>query len=384
MVLVTGGSGFIGTRLCELLQLQYGIPYRALVRNYTKASRIARLNAEMVGGDLTDLPSLEKAVAGCDAVVNLAYSESATASAETKNLVAACLRARVKKFIHISSIAVHGPNPGPECSREQTATISRYGDSYSDAKAQIEAVVQNAIRTEALPGIILRPGIVYGPYSSFVLNIVKAAKSGAVDLIDEGSGICNAVYVDDVCHAIHAALQCENTVIGHPLFIVADAAITWRDFNLTFARMANPDVKIQNFAAAAVRDFWASRRPTFRSEVKAFAKLLASVEFRKQLSTVPSLGKTIQFLKNNLTRTLPEDRVRSLKQYGRPAGNRPANRDAPLPSQGRLIRECFPIRFYSDLAKQSLNWQPAYDFHRGAELTRSWLEFARLLKSDDD
>ena len=41
-ILVTGATGFIGSRLCELLSLEHSLPYRALVRNFSRATRIAR------------------------------------------------------------------------------------------------------------------------------------------------------------------------------------------------------------------------------------------------------------------------------------------------------------------------------------------------------
>ena len=51
-ILVTGATGFIGSRLCELLSLEYRLPYRALVRNFSRATRIARLDTDLVAGDV--------------------------------------------------------------------------------------------------------------------------------------------------------------------------------------------------------------------------------------------------------------------------------------------------------------------------------------------
>src|SRR3974390_1196208 len=107
-ILITGATGFIGTRLCEKLALQYRMPFRALVRNFSKAARIARLNAEMMPGELSDRASLQRALVGCDAVVHLGYG---SARAAEQNLLDACKNASVKRFVHISSMAVHGPNP---------------------------------------------------------------------------------------------------------------------------------------------------------------------------------------------------------------------------------------------------------------------------------
>ena len=61
-ILVTGATGFIGSRLCEMLSLDHRLPYRALVRDYSRAARIARLDPELVGGDMADADSLARAV----------------------------------------------------------------------------------------------------------------------------------------------------------------------------------------------------------------------------------------------------------------------------------------------------------------------------------
>ncbi|NQU11706.1 NAD(P)H-binding protein, partial [bacterium] len=135
-ILITGSTGFIGTRLCERLQLAYRLPWRAGVRNFGRAPRIARLDPDMVALDLLRPATITAALAGCDAVVHLAHGEDNEAPTATRNLVAACRRARLKRFIHVSSVSVHGPAPGPECAIEATATIGRYGESYCDAKAR--------------------------------------------------------------------------------------------------------------------------------------------------------------------------------------------------------------------------------------------------------
>jgi uncharacterized protein YbjT (DUF2867 family) len=67
-ILVTGSTGFIGSRLCERLALDYKLPYRAMVYNFSHAPRIARLGAEMVAGDLDEAESLTRALNGCDTV----------------------------------------------------------------------------------------------------------------------------------------------------------------------------------------------------------------------------------------------------------------------------------------------------------------------------
>jgi nucleoside-diphosphate-sugar epimerase len=108
---------------------------------------------------------------------------------------------------------------------------------------------------------------VYGPYGLFVTSIVEAARSrGVFTMLDEGRGICNAVYVDDVCDAILAAIETTQGV-GSAFFINADSAVTWREFNLAFAQMVVPAPRITNLS----RRYWASQRPTLKSDITALA-----------------------------------------------------------------------------------------------------------------
>ena len=376
-ILLTGATGFIGTRLCERLKLLHALPFRALVRSYTRANRIARLDAEMVGGDLMKPDSIRAALAGCDAVIHMAHGNDETAAKETGNLLEVCAQARVKRFVHLSSMSVHGPTPGPECAREDTAVIGRYGSSYSDAKAATEELVQRALTRGDLPGVILRPTIVYGPYSGFVLAPIKAAGTGELSLIDDGNGKCNAVFVDDVCSAMHAALTTESG-LGKPYFINADAAVPWREFNLTFARMANPDVRVTNFASPEVIAHWAALRPTLKSNLKAAVKLAASPEFHKVLGKVPMFKSAITWTKETLKKRLAPEKVVSLKRSAGTGGG-PASAPVNWPDEGRIRREAFQIEFSNASAKAILGWKPAFNFQQGAAVTRLWLEFAELV-----
>jgi nucleoside-diphosphate-sugar epimerase len=373
-ILITGAAGFIGSRLCEKLTLQYQIPYRAMVRNFSHAARIARLGCEIVRGDLTSAKTLETALSGCDAVVHLAFGEAKKAD---ENLLAACRRANVKRFIHMSSMSVHGPNPDQRCAREETAVIGRYNEKYSDAKARSEKLVQQAI-TDGLPGVILRPTVVYGPYSPFVTRVVRDAQTGSISLIDEGSGICNAVYVDDVCDAVYAALESDNA-LGKAMFINADRAVTWRDFNLTFANMIAPAPTTKNFTALDVRAHWDAQKPSLRSNMQAMKRLMGSSSFHDQLGSVPALKSAITWTKVNLKKVLSAEQVIALK--GSDESEPGTSTRATWPDQGRLIRENFHLEFSNELAKRLLNWVPRYDFAAGAAMTRTWLKFAEFVET---
>lgn len=380
-ILVTGATGFIGSRLCEILSLEHRIPYRALVRQFSRAARIARLDAELVAGDLLDAASLARAVEGCDAVVNLAHADDRTARKQTAQLVDACVGAGVRRLIHISSMAVHGPSPQMPVVSEATAPIRRWGEAYSDAKAAAEAVVAKAGARGALETVILRPTIVYGPFSFFVTPIIEDARRGMISLVDGGRGVCNAVYVDDVCDAILAAIGCDDAA-GGAYLVSGDSRITWRDFITTFAGMVEGEKAIHDHSLDAIAAHWRGQRPSARDSVVATIRLAGSPTFHAQLGTIPPLGRFIRASKELVARWItPEQKLRMKSRLqggpkGAPASPLPAVR---IPSEGRVVREAYRPQVSNELAKARLGWAPAHSFELGARRTGEWLRFARLL-----
>ncbi|HKX02896.1 MAG TPA: NAD-dependent epimerase/dehydratase family protein [Methylomirabilota bacterium] len=378
---MTGSTGFIGARLCERLTVDYKLAYRALVRDFGRAPRIARLAADMVRGDIDDFESLDRALDGCDTVVHLAYSDGP----QTRRLLRVCRKRGIQRFVHMSSIAVHGANPGPQCAREETASISRHypGEEYSNMKAAAERAVQAAMG-QGLRAVILRPTIVYGPYGPFVTSIVDAAREGGLlTLLDEGRGVCNSVYVDDVCDAIRAAIE-NDRALGSAFFVTADRAVTWREFNLAFAEMVVPAPRIVSVRSDEVRRYWASQRPTLKANLAAAGRLAASAAFHRQLATVPVFGSLITGGKQIVKSVLSSDRLATLKNLRSTPARGDGNPDPGIawPDMGRVTRECLSIAFSNERARTVLGWRPRYDLQAGAALTRTWLEFAKALTLD--
>jgi len=378
-ILITGATGFIGSRLCERLSLVHKFPYRALVRNFSRANRIARVEAEMVKGELLNRESVNQALQDCDVVMHLAHSEDRLAPKETSILVDACIEAGIKRFIHVSSMAVYGPDAGPECAKESTASIRHYREAYSDSKAGQEKVIFNAIRKHNFPAVIVRPTVVYGPYSGFVTSVLDAAGAGELTLIDRGKGICNAVYVDDVCDAIVAAMLADD-VVGEAFNINADDATDWESFNLKFARLKNKDIELTEVRSEDALAHWASVRPRFRDNFKQLAGLMASNDFHAMLSRVPLFGSILQWAKRTLAGQLSEKQKLKLKlKLGRRYNPEPLQGNSlEWPDPGRLVRECYKVEISNEKAKNELGWSPVYNFDSGVEVTATWLKFAKF------
>jgi nucleoside-diphosphate-sugar epimerase len=327
--LITGASGFIGTRLCARFDESAAQTYVPLLRSAAAVDAWPAGRPRPVQADLLDARRLRQALQGCDAVVHLAHGHRGPEA--TGNLVRAATEAGVRRFVHISTMSVHGPVPGLEAAREETAVIGRYDHDYSDSKAEQEEVVRSAHERGDLPVVILRPTVVYGPGGHFEQQVIDQAHAGVVTVFDDGAGICNAVFVDDVCDAIEAALQ-RPEALGEAMFINGDGALSWGEFIRTFAAMVQPAPRIESLDSEEALRYW-REHPPLRA--------------------------------NGLA-----DRVRlKLKRLG---GWQPPV--APWPAQGRVWRETFPIRFANDKAKRLLGWSPRVDFPQGAALARAWLQ----------
>lgn len=300
-----------------------------MVRDPSAAKAWEAAGRSAVVADLLRPGQAGKALQGCDAVIHLAHGHKGPEA--TRRLVEAAIRQRVRRFVHISTMSVHGPAPGAEAAREETARIGRYGHEYSDSKAEQEEIVQAASSRGDLPVVILRPTVVYGLGGHFESQVIEQARGGEVTLFDDGVGICNPVFVDDVCDAIDAALWREEA-LGEAMFVNGDEQISWGEFIRAFAALVQPVPRFVNLSSAEALRYWAEHPP----------------------EPVGGLMKRVQ---------------RKLMRLG---GWRPPV--APWPAAGRVLRETFPVHFSNEKAKRLLNWSPRVGFEQGVALTRDWLQ----------
>jgi nucleoside-diphosphate-sugar epimerase len=322
LCLVTGATGFIGTRFCEGLMNTGAQRIRALVRSSKKSLLLPGPNIERARGDLLDAGSVSRAVQGCDIVVHLAHGDDRYAPIATRNLVEAACRSRVRRFVHVSSVVVHG------------FVHSENASAYAASKFEEEQIVRQAMDCGGLQGVILRPTIVYGPKGPFVTRVIEEARTGTVTVIDEGDGICNAVFVDDVCHAIEAAMVVE-AALGKTMVINADHAVTWREFTLAFANLVRPPPQVRNVSAVEAYRWWADHPPAPQPPHRSLLERMA----RKAIRMVS-----------------------------------PMQAPAPYPDPGRIWRESERLEYPNDDAKYLLDWSPRMDLAAGAAEVRKWLD----------
>jgi|GEM_PF-2363756 len=233
-VLVIGASGFVGRHLCKKLSKNPDVKLASIVRKKPRATcEKSDMTINVV--DLASRKSLEKVVEGIDIVINLAYDFKSSAEKNIRNfenLTQACIRKKVKHFVHVSSVAVYDDWPHENLTEKSPSTS--FGSDYKRAKVFMEKALERFSAAGSLPATIIQPTIVYGPYSWLWTDyIVEKLMTGVVVLPEGLLGLCNVVYVDDVVDAlILAALNAQKN--GEKYIVSGPEPITWAEFYETY------------------------------------------------------------------------------------------------------------------------------------------------------
>ncbi|MBN8707106.1 MAG: NAD-dependent epimerase/dehydratase family protein [Bacteroidetes bacterium] len=236
-VVVTGGSGFLGSHVLRELRRRQ-IPVKALVNKNRLAPEFS--DVEQVSGDLSDPEFLCELLEGCTSVIHCAAVISFRKSRKTdlfesnstgtRNLVNAALVKGIKRFVHIGSIASTGAHYGEGVIDEEFMyNLKSLRINYSISKYHADHEVMRG-SVEGLEGIILSPGNIIGPddLRKSTLKNLKLALRNSTLVPDGGIGL---VDVRDVAWVAVEALEkgksgeryiliSENYTYGHYVDLV--------------------------------------------------------------------------------------------------------------------------------------------------------------------
>ena len=119
-IAIVGASGFVGSTLVERLLAQGRDEVLPFIHSSGNAMRLARLGIELPTIDLLVRDQVDAALRGCTHVVNCALGGADAALRGLRNLLAACRKHKVERFIHLSSVLVYGdPPPVPSITRRE-------------------------------------------------------------------------------------------------------------------------------------------------------------------------------------------------------------------------------------------------------------------------
>jgi nucleoside-diphosphate-sugar epimerase len=378
-VLITGGSGFLGGRLVEVLARR-GMRLRIATSDFRHCARAARFPVELVKADLRDTDALSRAAAGCDVIFHFAYrfggapAEHQRANVEgAKALAEALLKHGGRRLVHISSVSAYGrPRDGD---LTETSPYQQTSDTYSNTKRAIDQALLELHGTRGLPVAILQPTIVYGPYApAWTTRLLEQVRTARVALPADGLGLCNAVYVDDVIAAAILAAD-RGEALGQTFLISGSAPTTWRDFYGAYENMVGKHSLVylnEKQVRGEVRRQWLSRSP--------FGKIRRELARRPAVRDYLSGQPPFSWL-GAASRRLPASAQAVLQQQLQNLWQLPSPGTLPLflPDAGENALFAARLNVRIDKARALLGYDPRFELKHGMALTRDWAEWANLL-----
>ncbi len=238
-VLVTGGTGFLGSHLVEQLLEDPANEVIALVRDPSRLRWLEGIDrVRVLEGDLQTVPALP---AGLSHVFHLAGLTKTLRSKDYYTVnqkgTASLLRALeaqkdLRRFVHVSSVAAGGPSTpaGPVRECDPPRPVSPYGIS----KLRAEEEVLKAV--DRIPAVILRLSAVYGPRDEDFLEYFRWVRRGVLPLVGRRLKSLSVCFVKDAVRAI--LLAAGSGIPGGEVFNIASArASSWEEIGRTTARI---------------------------------------------------------------------------------------------------------------------------------------------------
>jgi len=339
LTLVTGAGGFIGGWVAETLYLT-GNPVRAGVRGWSGAARPARFPMEIAACDIMDAHQVDEAMQDVACVIHCAKGADETIAQGTRNVLEAAARHGVERFVHVSTTEVFG---GQEGRIDESFPYQGMNDSYADNKIKAEEVCWEFHRN-GLPVTIVRPPIVYGPFSkTFTVNIAYKLFSGNWGIYrDLANGTCNLIYVSDLVYGILLAAR-NDAAVGQVFILNGPELPTWNEYFERFnAALGLPPLKVYEPRVGVSTRMMEPVRNSIKFLRDRFGNVIKMVAAKQRQAR-----RAMKFVETRM-KTTP--RFHDLKLYSRKA------------------------IYVSDKAAQVLGYRPEFDLDEGLGLSVKWIE----------
>ncbi len=245
-ILVTGGTGFIGSHLVEKL-VKDGHEVRCLVRKTSNHSLLDKLGIEKIYGDIEDISSIDISLRDIDIVYHvIGVLGKWTVPDEiylrihvrgTKNILDSILKrdGGIDRLVHCSTAGVLGPIsklPADESYPYNPTNV------YERTKVESEKLVIEYYNKYGVPITVIRPELVYGPRDLHTLKMFQTIKKGIFPIIGDGSSTLLPIYIDDLIKAFTLCIDNQNT-IGQAYLIGGDKLTTIKELTKYIANAMN-------------------------------------------------------------------------------------------------------------------------------------------------
>lgn len=275
-ILVTGAHGFLGSHVTERL-LAAGGRVRALVTPWGELANLASVlddsRLEVVRADLQDERSIAGVAEGVEVVVHAAARVAdwgpwdafyRTNVLGTKSLVDEAIRSGAKRFVLISSVAVHRYS-GFRDADPRSQPRDNHRSAYAHSKILGEDLV---LGQEGLEGVVVRPGLwPFGSRDTTFQRVVRAVERGLLPLMKRGGAVLNTAYAENFADGV--LLACLRSAAAGKVYLIADDGMpTWREVFGEIARLTGTEPPRLNLPgrptqalASGVEATWATLFP---------------------------------------------------------------------------------------------------------------------------
>ena len=245
--LITGGTGFIGSRLA-LACAARDENVRVFAQRNTPAERqncqqLEQHGVTIVEGSVTDSGAAARACDGVDVIYHLAAAQHEANVPDkhyydvnvegTRNLLEVAVGSGVRRFVHGSTIGVYGiGRNGPV----QDDSPLQPDNIYGKTKLEGEKVVRQFF--DKLPIAIVRISETYGPGDRRLLKLFHGIQKGRFFHIGDGQNLHHLVYIDDLIEGLRLAAT-EEAAVGNTFVLAGPKAVTTKEMIQCICRAAN-------------------------------------------------------------------------------------------------------------------------------------------------
>jgi len=258
---VLGAGGFVGGALVERLRRGQAPVVPVIHRIGPGAAFLARFELRQQVADICDTAALTRIFNGADAVFHCVTGDRTSIVQGLSNSLEAARSAGVRRFVYVSSAAVHGFQPKSSVTEDSPLDPPSWSD-YAKSKSAAEKIIGNW--RGGPETVVLRPFIIYGPRSKYWSEApAREIVAGTAYLVDQGRGHLNDIYIEHLLDAM--LLAAHHPDAANRVYVLQDGfGLTWQDYYRALCNLlgANFD-SLPVFALAdLIRDSTKLRRVT--------------------------------------------------------------------------------------------------------------------------
>ena len=365
-VAVLGANGFVGFRLVEWLILHQLAHVRPIVRSFQSLARLARFDLDTLDcriADATITEDLAAQLSGCEILFHCIVGDHKTILKSAEAAYRASAQAGVKRIVYLSSAVVHGHNP-LIATHDDSKLILKQPFKYNVSKVMSEHLLRQLRQDGAVEVVTLRPSIVFGPRSQwFTAQIASNLLAGKAYLVEDGIGICNTVYVDNLVTAMWKGAVTKEA--ANQDFIITDGEkVTWKDLYSSVADAVGVDMAtVPSLKKESLIEINQILKQQETLNKIVHPRLIRAVQKLVTTRKINSLQK--KFLPSFISNFSPDTKEIE-----------PINALLPrLDQETMSLQQCqyvLPIT----KAKKILRYQPSISFFEGCQRSNHWIKFA--------